>query len=80
MQGSRNGMKKGIFLLWALIILAFASIEFPGIFFINRIEPRIFGLPFIYGFTLIIWFILCVLMFVGYKLKWGYGDKKKQRN
>jgi hypothetical protein len=70
-------VKKKTLLLWVLIIFCFASIEFPGIFFINRIEPRILGLPFIYGFTLIVWFILCILMYAGYLLKWGYGDKYK---
>jgi len=63
-------MKK-INVLWFLIIIGFAAIEFPGIFFINRIEPTIFGLPFIYGFTLIVWFYLCILMYVGYRMKWG---------
>lgn len=72
-------MKKKTWLLWALIILCFASIEFPGIFLINRIEPRILGLPFIYGFTLIVWFILCILMYAGYLMKWGYGDKYKEK-
>lgn len=64
-------MKKRIYILWILIFLGFSAIEFPGIFFINRIEPTIFGLPFIYGFTLIVWFYLCILMYAGYKLKWG---------
>lgn len=70
-------MRRKMHLLWVLIIAGFAVIEFPGIFFINRIEPTVFGLPFIYGFTLIMWFYLCVLMFIGYKLKWGFGDSEK---
>lgn len=69
-------MKKGILVLWILIIVGFSAIEFPGIFFINRIEPTIFGLPFIYGFTLIVWFYLCILMYVGYKMKWGITKDK----
>lgn len=68
-------MKKKILLLWGLIFLCFAAIEFPGIFLINRIEPRILGLPFIYGFTLIVWFLLCILMYAGYRIKWGYQSK-----
>jgi hypothetical protein len=36
-------------------------------------------LPFIYGFTLIVWFILCILMYAGYLLKWGYADKYKEK-
>lgn len=69
-------MKKRILILWILIFLGFSAIEFPGIFFINRIEPTIFGLPFIYGFTLIVWSYLCVLMYVGYRMKWGYSNTK----
>jgi predicted membrane protein len=72
-------MKKKILLLWILIFFCFAAIEFPGIFFINRIEPRLFGLPFIYGFTLIVWFVLCILMYAGYLMKWGYRDKYKNK-
>ena len=71
----RKEMKKKIYLLWAFIFLGFAAIEFPGIFFINRIEPRIFGLPFIYGFTLIVWFFLCIMMYIGYRMKWGHAGK-----
>lgn len=73
-------MKKKSRLLWGLILLGFAAIEFPGIFFINRAEPLIFGLPFIYGFTLAVWFVLCILMYVGYRMKWGCEDTKKEKN
>jgi cellobiose-specific phosphotransferase system component IIC len=47
--------------------------EFPGIFLINRAEPFIFGMPFIYGFTVIMWVLMCVVMFIGYKTNWGKG-------
>lgn len=72
-------MRRKKHILWLLIILGFAAIEFPGIFFANRIEPRILGLPFIYGFTLIIWLYLCILMYVGYRMNWGFEDKKKKQ-
>lgn len=72
-------MKKKTLTLWGLIFLCFAVVEFPGIFFINRMEPRLLGLPFIYGFTLIVWFILCILMYIGYLMKWGYQDKYKDK-
>ena len=61
--------------LWALIIIGFAIMQFPGIFFINRIDPMIFGLPFIYGFTIIMWAYMVILMFIGYKTNWGKGEK-----
>ncbi len=60
--------------IWISIITGFAIMEFPGIFFINRIEPFIFGLPFIYGFTIIIWIYMCVITFIGYITNWGRGS------
>jgi hypothetical protein len=60
-------------LIWVLLITGFMIMEFPGIFFINRIEPMIFGMPFIYGFTVIMWAIMCVIVFVAYKTNWGKG-------
>lgn len=65
-------------LLWGLIILGFAIMEFPGIFFINRVEPMIFGLPFIYGFIIIMWAIMCILFYIGYKTSWGRGSDFKE--
>ena len=59
--------------LWTLIIIGFAIMEFPGIFFINRVDPFIFGLPFIYGFTIVMWIFMCTLTLVGYKTNWGKG-------
>lgn len=67
-------MKKPMRTVWILIILGFSAIEFPGIYFINRIEPAIFGLPFIYAFTLIVWGVLCILMYIGYRLHWGMSS------
>lgn len=72
-------MKKRLVILWSLIIIGFAAIEFPGILLINRIEPRIFGLPFIYGFTLIIWFFLCILMYAGYRMSWGFQSHEQRK-
>lgn len=61
-------------LLWVLIVAGFLIMEFPGIYFINKIEPMIFGLPFIYSFTIIMWAVMCVIMFIGYKTNWGKGS------
>lgn len=57
--------------LWIMIILGFVAIEFPGIFFINRIEPYLLGMPFIYGFVVLIWGYMSILLFIAYKTKWG---------
>ena len=65
-------------LIWALILIGFAIMEFPGIFLINRIEPMIFGLPFIYGFIIIMWAYMVAVMFYAYKTNWGKGNKNDQ--
>lgn len=56
--------------LCILIVVCFALIEFPGIYFINRIEPTLFNVPFIYWFPFLVWAVLCALLFIGYKLGW----------
>lgn len=60
--------------LWVLLLIGFAIMEFPGIFFINRIDPMIFGLPFIYGFTIIMWAFMCIVLLIAYKTNWGKGS------
>ena len=60
-------------LIWVLLVIGFMIMEFPGVFFINRIEPMIFGMPFIYGFTVSMWARMCVILLVGYKTNWGKG-------
>jgi len=62
-------------ILYIAIALCFCLIVFPGIFFINRIDPAIFNIPFIYWFTLFIWAVLCALLFIGYKLGWKNKPK-----
>ncbi len=60
--------------LWILIVIGFLIMEYPGILFFNRIDPMIFGLPFIYSFTIIMWAIMCVIYYVGYRTNWGKGS------
>jgi len=62
-------------IIWILIVICFALIVFPGVYFINRIYPHILHIPFIYWFPLLIWAVLCALLFIGYKLRWK--SKKK---
>jgi hypothetical protein len=46
--------------------------EFPGVFFFKDIvDPFIFGLPFIYGYILIWWAFMCIVMFIAYRTNWG---------
>lgn len=69
----KNKVKARISLL---LLAGFFLIEFPGIFFINRIEPIIFGMPFIYSFVLIVWICMCIVLFYAYKKNWGEKVKK----
>lgn len=64
----KNKLKSRLIIL---LLAGFALIEFPGIFFINRIEPVIFGMPFIYSFVLIVWAYMCIVLFYAYKKNWG---------
>ncbi len=57
--------------IWIALVIGLSLIEFPGVFIINRIEPKIFGMPFIYGFVLIVWALLCGVLFYAYKTQWG---------
>jgi hypothetical protein len=64
--------------LFVLIIITFMIMEFPGVFFFNRIDPMLFGLPFIYGFNIIMWAVMCVLFLIGYLTSWGKGADFKE--
>lgn len=67
-------------LYWALLIIGFMIMEFPGVlFFQHKSQPFIFGFPFIYGFTLIMWFYMVVVIFIAYKDNWG-EPKQDQPN
>lgn len=58
--------------LAAMLILGFAALEFPGILFVCQItRPFIFGLPFLYGYVLIGWVYMCLVLFIAYLTDWG---------
>lgn len=58
--------------IWTLIIAGLAVLQFPGIlFYHDRAEPRILGMPFIYGFNMVIWAALCLVLLWAYKVHWG---------
>ncbi|WP_460768205.1 hypothetical protein [Nocardiopsis nanhaiensis] len=58
--------------LWSLIIIGLATLQFPGILFYHDVtEPRILGMPFIYGFNMVVWAVLCAVLLVAYRVRWG---------
>ena len=58
--------------IWALILIGFAAMEFPGVlFFDDMAEPMILGLPFIYGYITLWWVYMCIVMLYAYRVSWG---------
>ena len=56
----------------ALIVLDFCAIEFPGIILSGgRVEPRIFGLPFLYGYHVICWAFMTLVLLYAWRTAWG---------
>ena len=57
--------------IYGILLIGFLSIEFPGIFLINRIDPWILGLPFLYGFVLLVWAIMTLTLLYAALTAWG---------
>ena len=59
-------------LIWAIILTGLAVLQFPGILFYHDVaEPRILGMPFIYGFNLVVWAVMCAVLYWAYRIHWG---------
>ncbi len=55
-----------------MLIFGFLALEFPGILVVCQvIRPFIFGLPFLYGYMLIGWVYMCIVLFIAYLTGWG---------
>ncbi|WP_068676774.1 DUF3311 domain-containing protein [Oceanobacillus sp. Castelsardo] len=57
--------------LYSLIILFFIMMETPMIMLGNKVEPFVFGLPFLLFWVLLWWFICTALFLIGYLTNWG---------
>jgi len=68
----RNGIK----IVWISIIICFVLMCSPLIKLVSESGKMIFGVPGIYMIVFILWVILCILTFIGYKLNWGHGSNK----
>lgn len=79
---SKHKMTTKTKIIWVLLLIGFAAMEFPGVFFFkDTVDPFIFGFPFIYGYILTWWAYMCAILFYAYKTNWGQlegegGDKK----
>lgn len=64
-------------LYWLLLLLGLMAMEFPGVLFFKDIaEPYIFGFPFIYGYNMILWFCMVVVILIAYLDNWGEPKDK----
>lgn len=59
-------------IIWILLAIGFCAVEFPGILLVgDRIYPRIFGLPFLYGYVLCWWIYICLVLIYASRTRWG---------
>ena len=57
--------------LYGSMILSFLMLESPAIMLANRIEPMVFGIPFLIVWNLFWWFVLTALFLLAYLTNWG---------
>lgn len=63
-------------MIWVLLLVGFGAMEFPGVlFFADVAEPEILGLPFIYGYVLLLWAYMCAVLLYAYRVHWGRPDR-----
>ena len=59
-------------LIAVLLLTGFLGLEFPGILFAcDKVQPMIFGLPFLYGYVICGWIYMCCVLFYAYRTGWG---------
>ena len=64
-------------LIWVLLLIGFLAMEFPGVFFFQKVsDPFVLGLPFIYGYILCWWAYMVTIMFYAYKTNWGQSTEE----
>lgn len=68
------------FWLFAAVFLGLFMLESPIILLANRIEPMIFGVPFLVAWVFIWWAFCTVVLYVAYKLNWGLGRKHQEES
>lgn len=68
-------------LIWALLLVGFAAMEFPGVlFFDDRADPFILGLPFIYGYIILWWAYMCLVLLYAYRTRWGRRARRHEED
>lgn len=57
-----------------LVIVVMLMLEGPFILMANKIEPMIFGLPFLLFWVLLWWLIATILFLVAFLRNWGNNN------
>ncbi|MCT1578398.1 DUF3311 domain-containing protein [Oceanobacillus kimchii] len=52
-------------------IFGLIMLESPIILAANRVEPMIFGFPFLISWVLFWWLFCCVVLYIAYRTNWG---------
>lgn len=74
---SKHKMTTKTKIIWILLLIGFAAMEFPGVFFFkDMVDPFIFGFPFIYGYILCWWAYMAVILLYAYRTDWGHAVKE----
>ncbi len=74
---SKHKMTTKTKVIWVLLLIGFAAMEFPGVFFFkNKVDPFIFGMPFIYGYMICLWAYMCAILLYAYKARWGRAKEE----
>jgi hypothetical protein len=69
---SKNKMSSQSKLIWVLLLIGLAAMEFPGVFFFkDKVDPFILGMPFIYGYIVCWWAYMSAVLLYAYKTRWG---------
>ena len=69
---NKKNFNKKKLIIGVLIANGFCAMEFPGILLVrDKVEPFIFGLPFLYGYIFCCWAYMCSVLFYAYKTAWG---------
>lgn len=83
-EPAKKPINKRKLIIWVLLVIGFGATEFPGILFAgDKIYPRIFGLPFLYGYILCCWLYIFFVLVYACKTRWGkvsfFSDRKQTR-
>ncbi|SFE58541.1 DUF3311 domain-containing protein [Alteribacillus iranensis] len=64
--------------LFAASIFGLIMMESPLLLAANRVEPFIFGFPFLVAWILFWWAFCTILFFIAHKMNWGKPKSKQE--